>query len=213
MAASRDTPIIMKARLQAALRRVKPKDVLMAAGEGSFSELVGMTWGGLKRGWIDPDPDFPLEVRGGNGVKWQIRAVKAINHMIKRCDEKIAANERLNERNAQMAAVELPADERSADITEVAKLVDTTLKVQGAKEKQGHFIPASEVSSFIAGYNAAAVNGVMGISMQVDPTGLLSPEIRAAMDDYLRAVAVTMRDKTEQFIREWDARSKQGRAA
>jgi hypothetical protein len=90
-------------------------------------------------------------------------------------------------------------------LNELSKQVSLTLTLTEAKHKQSGYVPSAKFSEFLAGYNTAAVNGVLGVKAQVDSTGALPPEIIALIDEHLRNVAVAMSKSAESFIREFDA--------
>lgn len=190
-------PSILKARLEAALKQAKPKDIASAK---PMAEIVGMTWAGFRNNHISSDVKFPVKSRGAEGKQWEFQVVKVLKYMIRVCDKKIAANNHRNRRNAEMTGITVPEGESGADIAEVSKLTDLTLKVQQVRERQGLYVPAEKLVDFLTGYNSSVINGILGVTNQVDPTGLLPAETRKEMDDLLRSLAVSVQAAAVKFI-------------
>lgn len=190
-------PTLLKARLEAALKQAKPRDIASAQ---PMAEIVGMTWAGFRNNHITPDAKFPVKTRGAEGKQWEFQVAKVLRYMIKICDKKIAANNHRNRRNQEMQGVDLPEKEKSADVSEVSVLVSTTLKVFAAKERQGLYTSTEDLVDFLNGLNSEIVGGILGITNQVDPTGLFSPEIRAAMDECLISHAVSVQKTTQKYL-------------
>lgn len=192
--------------LERALVRAKqlPKGETLEATP--MRELIGVSWVGLKE-WIDSIPEFDGSgcfVRGGQGIAWAFDPVKTIETLLSHFK---GEREKRMERNREVAQHVglVQSDEAPADLNELSKQVSLTLTLTEAKNKQGGYVPAAKVSDFIAGYNTAAVNGVLGVKAQVDSTGALPPEIIALIDEHLRDVAVAMSKSAEAFIRKFDA--------
>lgn len=203
-------PSILKARLKAALKQAKPRDIASAM---PMAEIVGMTWTGFRNQHITPDAKFPVKSRGAEGKQWEFQVAKVLKYMIKVCDRKIAANSHRNRRNSEMIGITVPDAESGADISEVSKLTDLTLKVQQVRERQGLYIPAERVADFLTGYNSAIINGILGVTNQVDPTGLLPADVRKEMDDLLRSLAVSVQDQAVKFIESVNADIRKGGTA
>lgn len=190
-------PALLKARLETALKRAKPRDTASAK---PMAEIVGMTWAGFRNIHINPDPNFPVKVRGAEGKQWEFQVVKVLRYMIKTCDKQIAGNIQRNRRNVEMIGITVPEQESGSDIAEVSKLTDLTLKVQQAKERQGLYVPAERLVDFLTGYNSSVVNGILGVTNQVDSTGIIPADIRKEMDDLLRSLAVSVQAVAVRFI-------------
>jgi hypothetical protein len=203
-------PSILKARLEAALKRAKPRDIASAQ---PMAEIVGMTWAGFRNNHITPDPKFPVKSRGAEGKQWEFQVTKVLKYMIRVCDKKIAANNHRNRRNAEMTGITVPEGESGADIAEVSKLTDLTLKVQQVRERQGLYVPAEKLVDFLTGYNSSVINGILGVTNQVDPTGLLPAETRKEMDDLLRSLAVSVQAGAVKFIEGINADIRKGGAS
>ena len=197
MAVKVSEPAILKSRLEKALKQTGPRDTASAK---PMAEIVGMSWQGFRNNHINPDPNFPVKSRGAEGKQWEFQVAKVLKHMIKVCEKKIADNTNRNRRNAEMIGITVPDQESGSDIAEVSKLTDLTLKVQQAKERQGLYVPAEKLVDFLTGYNSSVVNGILGVTNQVDSTGIIPADIRKEMDDLLRSLAVSVQAVAVRFI-------------
>lgn len=192
--------------LERALLRAKEFAKDERLGSTAMSQLAGVTWVAL-RGWCDEVSEFDGKncfIRGGQGIAWEFDPVKTIETLLSHFKGEREKRTNQNRKVAQQVGLE-QGDEAPADLNELSKQVNLTLTLTDAKMKQGGYVPSSKVSDFLAGYNTAAVNGVLGVKAQVDSTGALPPEVIAAMDERLRNVAVAMSKSVESFIREFDA--------
>ena len=190
-------------RLEAALKVAKPRDVVDAQ---VMAKMAGQTWRNLLVTHIEPDPAFPIKRRGAEGVAWEFQAVKVLKHMIRRARERMATNEAAARRVHQLTNFTVPEDpEGPVSIADLSKLADLTLKAQMAKERQGHYVPASQVRDFLTRYNAAVIGGILGTSQVTDPNGSLDPTIRGVVDNELRNVAAHVGEMVDKFLRELGA--------
>lgn len=193
--------------LQRALERAKALPAGTVQDAAPFAELVGIAWPTL-RDWFNTLPEFDgtdCLIRGGRGIAWEIKPVEAIEKLIEHFN---AERERRASRTREVGAqvgVETN-DEAPQDLNELSKQVNLTLTLTEAKEKQRGYIPTQQFVDFIAGYNTATVEGILGVKAQVDSTGALSPEIIARIDEHLRNVAVAASNRAKQFIKDFDAR-------
>jgi hypothetical protein len=195
------------ASLERALVRAKalPADTIFDSKP--MTELASVSWVSLKE-WCDAIPEFDGSdcfVRGGQGIAWEFKPVKTIETLLAHFK---GERERRTDRNREVAKqVGLSShDPAPIELGELTKQVDLTLKLTDAKEKQKGYIPAALFSDFMVRYNSAAVQGVLGVKVQVDPTGSLPPDISEQMDEKLRGVAAAMHKVCEDCIREFDAR-------
>jgi hypothetical protein len=194
------------AALERALARAKELPTDTRLGSAEMSSLADVSWVALRK-WCDTVPEFDGRdcfVRGGQGIAWEFNPVKTITVLVQHF---ASERDRRSERNKEVAKqVGLEqSEEAPADLNELSKQVGLTLTLTEAKMKQSGYVPSAKVSDFIAGYNTAAVNGVLGVKAQVDSTGALQPQIIALIDEHLRNVAVSMSKSAESFIREFDA--------
>lgn len=195
------------ASLERALARAKelPKGETLEAKP--MTELLGISWNALKE-WCDAIPEFDGKgcfVRGGQGIAWEFQPVKTIETLLSHFNGERARRTDRNRQVAKQVGLE-SNDPAPIDLGELSKTVDLTLKLTDAKEKQKGYIPAALFADFMIKYNTAAVQGVLGVKVQVDPTGSLPPEISKQIDEKLRGVAAAMHKVCEDCIKDFDAR-------
>jgi hypothetical protein len=192
--------------LERALKRADALDKDVVLDTAPMAQLVGVSWVSIRK-WIDTFPEFDdtdCFVRGGPGVRWEIKPKATIEKLIEHFKGEREKRTNQNRKVAQQVGLE-QGDEAPADLNELSKQVSLTLTLTEAKHKQGGYVSSAKVSDFLVGYNTAAVNGVLGVKAQVDPTGVLPPDVNAAMDERLRTVAVSMSKSVELFVKEFDA--------
>jgi len=189
------------AKLRDARDRAKGKPALDA---GPMSELVGVRWAAL-RDWIDSAPQLEakgLVKRGGQGEKWQIKPLATIDALIKHFEarvDKVAAKRR---ETFSGTGIVVPANEEAASFAEMKSMIEMTLSITMAKEKQGLYTRADEMAAFIESYNQTVTAAILGVKTKADPNGNLPPAIRAAVDDYLRGVASHVHAMASKFVKE-----------
>ncbi|WP_310530707.1 hypothetical protein [Novosphingobium sp.] len=198
------------------LATAKPRIAKLKRGEllssMPMAEMLGVRWPAL-RDWCGDIEGFEASgafERGGNGVEWKFdpRKVHAFltNHFAKRVKQQAVKSAKLT----KAVGVTMSPDEAAPSLAETKDLVNLTLAVTAAQEKQGYFIPAHQVSDFIAGYNEAVVSGILGTRTKVDPNGNLPVAVRKALDEHLRSLATAVHALAQKFIGDCGARSEQG---
>lgn len=203
MARPKGDPSELVRRLNAALKQAKPSDVVSAE---LMAEIVGQTWRNLLLTHIEPDPKFPIQKRGAEGVAWEFRVAKVLRHMIRRAEERIEANSASSRQAARLTGFTVPDEGGTGyDLVELGRLADLTLKAQAAKERQRQFVPVETVRAFIGAYNAKLRDAILGTPSRIDPTGAMDPVQRALVDNEMRNVAVAAEETALKFLREWSA--------
>lgn len=199
------------ARLQRAEQRAK----LMKRGAKlqarPMAELCGVSWNTLK-GWCDEYPDIEAKgaaTRGGNGIEWEFDPRKTVAVLLQ-IMRKIRDGQAKKSRTlATAAGITLAAEDEAPSLQETKDLVNLTLTVVSATEKQGGYTPTGDMLDFLDGYNRVVVEGIMGVRTRVDPNGNLPPHIREAVDNHLRAVATEVHGEAMRFIGNRRARLQQ----
>ena len=171
-----------------------------------MAELLGVTWTSLKD-WCDEIAKLEASgavVRGGNGVEWSFepkRAIKILIDHFKGVQDKQAKKSR---EVSSSVGLHLPEDE-APSLAEAKDLVRLTLDLTKAAVEQEDLVPKSRLVSFVGGYNQEVVEGILGGATHVDPNGNLPPHVKAAVDQYLRQVALHVHSKASKFLGEFGA--------
>ncbi len=148
-------------------------------------------------------------VRGDNGIAWEFDPRRFVAAVIKHFEAVVAAQNRKSRELAKAVGVSLP-DEEAPSLQETKQLVDLTLTLTAAREKQRVYTVADEVADFIAGYNEELVSGILGVKTKVDPNGNLPPAVRKAVDEELRSLATALHAKAASYIEALRAGTEQG---
>ena len=191
-------------RLEAAKKRADKLGVRQTLSFKPMVELLGVSRPTLTE-WCDNVPGFEEAKcfkRGGNGIEWEFKARKTVDFLLdhfRSVAEKQAAKSR---EISKAVGVTLPDAEHSPSLAETKQLVELTMTVTGAAEKQRMYVLADDVQSFMVGYNQSVVDGILGVRTKVDPNGKLPPAVRKQVDEYLRSVATAVHAKATRFIEE-----------
>jgi hypothetical protein len=190
------------------LRVARPKAQQLARGvkldAKPMAELLGLSWPAL-RDWVDATPALETKgavKRGGNGVPWEFKPLRAIDLLIAHFTARTEKQAQKNKAIRKAVGVSLPDDEDAATFVETKQMVDMTLSVVAAREKQREYTPKGEMLAFIEGYNQTVTAAILGVRTRVDPNGNLPPHVRSAVDDYLRSVATHVHAAAMKFTEE-----------
>lgn len=190
------------------LRTARPKAESLKRGAvldaKPMAELIGINWPTL-RDWINDAPALEAKgavKRGGNGVPWEFKPLRTIDLLAAHFTARTERQAKKNRSIRAAVGVSLPEDEDAATFAETKQMVDMTLSVVAAREKQREYTPKGEMIAFIEGYNQTVTAAILGVRTQTDPNGNLPPHVRAAVDDYLRSVATQVHAAAAKFIEE-----------
>ena len=189
-------------RLRSALDRAKKLKKSDRFTSAPMAELLGVRWPAL-RAWCDEIEGFDQSgafVRGGNGIEWEFDPRKTISFLIAHFEGLIERQAKESRRITKAVGVTLADDEAAPSLAETKDLVNLTLAVTAAQEKQGFYTPAHEVAAFIEGYNETVVSGILGTRTKVDPNGNLPVAVRKALDEHLRSLASAVHAQALKFI-------------
>lgn len=198
------------ARLQEAKVRAEELKRNAKLSSKPMADLLRVRWPSL-RDWCDEVPALEAKgavIRGGNGVEWEFIARKTIDILIAHFQALIEGQAKKSQQISRAIGVNLPETEIPT-LAETKDLVNLTLTVVAASEKQGRYTLTDEMTDFVQGYNQSVVDGIMGVRTQVDPNGNLPPHVRSAVDKYLRSVATQVHAKAAAFIEEYRADPRQ----
>jgi len=200
-----------------ALEAAKSRAAKLKRGERlsamPMAELLKVRWPTL-RDWCDDLPGFAQSgcfIAGGNGIEWEFRAARTVDWLLSHFRgvvEKQAAESR---RLSKAIGVTLPQSE-TPSLAETKDLVNLTVTIVAAAEKQNFYTPAEEVAAFIEGYNEAVVSSILGVRTKIDPNGNLPIHVRKAVDEHLRSVAASVHARAQTFVEGKRAGIQQGRA-
>lgn len=168
-----------------------------------MADLLEISWVTLKK-WCNEFEGFAESgafSRGDRGMNWDFCPVRTVWFLIEYFE---AMGRKAAEKSAKTqkdTGIELPESEETVTFEEARGLVNLTITVTSAAEKQGIYCLASETADFIDGYNQTVINSILGVRTTVDPGGLLPPREREAMDEALRGVAAHVHEQAQKFIK------------
>lgn len=199
-------------RLEAAEVRAKALPRSTILGARPMAEMLSVHWNQLRE-WCDEIPALEkVEAfkRGGAALAWEFNPRKTVAALLKHFRGQSERQAKKSRDISKAIGVRLPEGEAAPSLSETKDLVNLTLTVVAATEKQHRYVLAEAVVSFVEGYNDMVVNGILGVRTKVDPNGNLAPAIRADVDNYLRLVATEVHAEAQQFIEEHRAGFEQG---
>ena len=176
-----------------------------------MAELLGVSRPVLT-GWADDIEGFEESgsfVRGGNGIEWAFKPKKTVDFLLRHFRKVAEGQNRKSREITKSVGVSLADDDEAVSLAEIKDRVNLTLSLTAAAEKQGQYVPAERLTHFLAGYNQAVVDGIMGVRTRVDPNGNLPPSLRKQIDEQLRSVASSVHALAVAFIEENGARTEQ----
>lgn len=204
MARPSTSPAARIRRLEAAQERARKLRSGTVLSAKPMAELLGVGWPVL-RDWCDDVPALANSdafTRGGNGVEWEFKAQRTVTLLLKHFRAEQDAQGRRSRALTKAVGVTLPDADADVSLAEVRDRVNLTMTLTGAMERQGQYVLASTVATFLAGFCQHVVDGIMGVRTKVDPNGNLPPAVRREVDKYLRSVATGAHAEATRFIEE-----------
>lgn len=198
-------------RLEAAEVRAKALGPKAIISFGPMMEVLGVSRSTLQD-WCNDIDGFEASgafKRGGNGIEWEFKPVKAVAYLLRHFRAQAVKQAERSRKLTKSVGVKLAADDEALSLVEVKDRVNLTLTLVAATEKQGHYVLASDVADFLARYNQKVIDGIMGVKTKVDPNGNLSPAVRRQIDENLRSVAASVNEAAQEAIGEYRARTEQ----
>jgi hypothetical protein len=191
-------------KLESAKARAAKLGPKVTLASKPMAEILGVTWNVL-RDWCNEIEGFDQSGafdRGGNGIEWTFRPRKTVAFLIAHFRARLAGQARKSRAITKAVGVQLPAEESAPSMAETKDLVNLTVTIVSAAERQRQYVPADDVISFVAGYNQKVLDGILGVRTKVDPNGNLPAHVRASIDQHLRSVATSVHAQAAQFIEE-----------
>jgi hypothetical protein len=194
-------------RLRLALERAKHIEFGTVLSAFPMAKLLRVNWPTL-RAWCDEIPeleDSGAVVRGANGMEYEFKPDLTIWVLIKHYEARVSGEAKKSRQITDAVGVEMSAAEVAPSIAETKDLVNLTLTVVAAAERQRRYTEAQRTMEFLSNYNQRVVDGIMGVRTRVDPNGNLPAHVRAAVDSFLRQVATEVHGEAARFIEEQSA--------
>lgn len=188
-------------KLEAAKARAGKLKRSITLSARPMAELLGVRWTVL-RDWCDEIGELEASgavVRGGNGIEWAFDPRRTTKILADHFKAKIERQAKKSREITKAIGVDM-AETEAPSLQETKDLVNLTITVVAASERQGRYTRAEEVAEFLDGYNQVVVDGILGVRTKVDPNGNLPPHVRKAMDDHLRSLAAQIHERAEKFI-------------
>ncbi|WP_374648661.1 hypothetical protein [Rhizorhabdus sp.] len=180
-----------------AAREVARRDDVANAEE--MAKILKMTWRNLRL-IIDADAAFPIQSRGAEGIAWEFRVAKVLDHLIKRCRSEIQANSAKHRRLAELAGVSVPEDADGMSLADLRQINLLQMDAQRRKMDQGEWVPRAQVQTLFTSFFSMVQSEHQSTAAKIDPTGRLPAEVRAAVQDHMRGLLVRLHDKFGAFI-------------
>jgi hypothetical protein len=187
--------------LLAARERVKKGDVL---NRPEMAKVLEMTDRNLSI-IMEKDPDFPIAVRGRQGVAYQLDGRAVIDHMIAGCRALLAERKkratrlnRLASAGADVAAAE--AEDETLSPQDLKITGDAQMTAHKLKLAQGKYLPKDAALAFMLDYHGRFQSETLGLLSRVDPAGQWPAEVRKGVDDGMRTLLVNLQAAMDAFI-------------
>ena len=200
------SPTSARARLRS-LEKAKERAATLKRGETMtaqpMSKLIGVSWPVL-RGWCDEIEGFEESgafERGANGIEYTFRPRRVIAYLVKHFTRITQADDKKRSELTRAAGLKVSDQDEPPGLQETKDLVNLTITVVQASEKQKLYVLAEDMADFITGYNEAVLNGILGIRTKIDPNGNFPPKLRQQVDEYVRSVAAAAHASAEKFVR------------
>lgn len=184
-------------KLEASLVRARALKRSLTLDAKPMADLLGVNWVTL-RDWCDTIAELETSQAvklGGNGIRWEFSPRHTIEILIKHHKSVLRGQAARTRTIAKATGAYVGEDEAGLSIPETKNLVDMTLTVIAAQDRQG---ATCQMSAVETGWNRlcdAWVQGVMSGTTTIDPNGNMPPHTRQAVDEYLRRVCIRAREQ------------------
>jgi hypothetical protein len=184
-------------KLEASLARAKKLKRSEKFDAKPMSEMLGVSWVTL-RDWCDMIAELETSGavrRGGNGIRWEFSPRHTIEILIRHHKAILRGQAARMRTIAKATGADVGEDEAGLSIPETKNLVDMTLTVIAAQDRQGATCQMSAVETVSNRLCDAWVQSVMSGTTTIDPNGNLPSHIRQAVDEHLRRVCIKAREQ------------------
>lgn len=198
MARPRSDNRLLIAKWKKILSALKPKETFNMS---QFAELIGMSRVNFRKTYLNPDPNFPIEVTGAEGKDYQINGKKAVTHLIKRAEERLLIDDKKAQRVAELAG--LAPDEVEHQGLSIAEIRDLN-RIQGDIHKrrieQGLYVPKEDHARIVADLCMMAGSQWHSVASELDADGRWPEHIRNLVTDFADRAASELFDKFGQYL-------------
>jgi len=208
-------PIARLAKLEAARAAIDDTETFNAR------DMATIAWRNMRE-IVAADQDFPVAVRGSEGVPFVFNGAAVLDYMIAKARSVQADRERRTDRATFLAGLGAQAGpspsgnskgsgsaarELMEDAKALSALIDVQAKLRAEKVAQGKLIDRAETEDFLWRWLSGLQSSVLAIEGRIDKAGKIEPDIRTAVKDELAAALVEMRTELEKRIEAWNARA------
>lgn len=172
-------------------------------GAKPMADLIAVRWPTL-RDWCDEIDALETKgamVRGGNGVDYEFKPLKAIDVLIKHFGARVAAQRQKNRKINRATGIQLSESDDDVSFQDARGQVGLTVTVVDYRIKQGNYTPKQNVVDLFSEYNQMVVNGILGIRTKMDPSGSREKYTKAELDDALRVLATNIHANAERLLK------------
>lgn len=197
MARAPTDPSVRIERLRAA-KKILPRGATINLQE--LAEACGVTARRISVE-VKSDASFPVVSEGSEGKSYVFDARKAFDHLIRKAEGKIEEVRKIAARRNDLIGITTTSDSGGiSNSLDLSRLVSVTLTVEDARIKQGERCDVAPVIQLFNDQSRRHINGIMGVSHQIDPTNLLPPDVRGLVDKEMRRLAAALKADDERAL-------------
>ena len=212
-------PAVFLPALETGRAAVTAGETVNASG---LARASGITWRLLER-WIIADPAFPVLQRGRQGEPWRFDLVQALDYLIAYARGRASARAARGASAARLAGFggdasgDVPAlpdvpqpigvsQDRAADARGLKALAEAQMTTHKLKQMQGEYFRADEGMALLADLMTTMQTETLAITAKLDPAGQWPADLRSQVEDELRTVLITVRDRLDATLATWGRR-------
>lgn len=165
-----------------------------------MSRIAGMTWQNFREIYVKGDPTLPVAKQGKEGRGYEFRVHDVLSHLIRRAEERIAADDAKARDLTALIGVEMPDEDGAVSVQEIRQRIDAMNALFRFKREQGLFVTAERHREVVRAILSAVQLGIFGLPAKLDPTGQLPPTVRSKIDAELSDLAVRIQELAENEL-------------